>query len=369
MQQNSEQKQWESYVKEELSLLTPLLNARGHVLDEDQPHLSGERFLMQAVTTSSGKKLILLGMHQEKGVRVVIKATRDTRGTQELQHEHTCRTLLNTLDFAYDTFTAPAEISFFEKDGFLISVQEYIEQESTFLERPLSEQFSFALQAFKVQESAHATTHNHIRAITRTFGKKDTEDYLASFSTFKRTIGKNVQDDGELVTALSTAERILIEHQRTLTQYGGFLTHTDFVPHNFRIKNNTLYLLDFSSIRFGNKHEGWARFVNFMALYNPPLQSAIEQYVKDNRAPEEYESLWLMRIYRLGEIIFYYTETLAKTDGDLRALNQARVAFWGDVLKAVLEKKEVSEERINTYKTTREALRSDDEKKRQQGLH
>ena len=161
----------------------------------------------------------------------------------------------------------------------------------------------------------------------------------------------------------------LREHEKTIEQYSGFLTHTDFVPHNIRIHDDTIYLLDHSSLTFGNKYEGWARFVNFMTLYNPMLENALVTYVKENRTPEESVSLRMMRIYRLGEIIWYYVQTLEKSTGDLHTLNTARITFWSTVLTHILKDERIPESIITEYKKTRDSLRSDDEKKRQQGLH
>lgn len=72
-------KTWEAYCESELALLTPMVHAHGIILDDEQKHLQGERYLQQAVTTTSGRKLILTGKDKE-GARVVIKATRDEGG-------------------------------------------------------------------------------------------------------------------------------------------------------------------------------------------------------------------------------------------------------------------------------------------------
>jgi thiamine kinase-like enzyme len=162
---------------------------------------------------------------------------------------------------------------------------------------------------------------------------------------------------------------VLLKNHSRIDQYGNFLTHTDFVPHNFRIKDGTLYLLDFSSLRFGNKHEGWARFLNFMTLHNRELETLLVSYVKDNRSEEELESLWLMRLFRLGEIITYYVTTLDKSVDNLLTLNQSRVVFWSEVLKAELRNERVAESIVEEYRQQRDQLRTEEEKVRQVGLH
>jgi len=357
---------WESYRDRELQALTPLLAKHGITLEDEQPHIAGERYLMQAVTTTSGRKLILLG--QMNGKRVVIKATTDSEGAKELLHERTCRELLVKIRFAYEVFHTPEEVLFTREEGFTLSVQRFIEQSSTFIGRPLKEQFALALSAFKAQEGAHATTYGHMRRIRGTFGSMSASDYLREFASFRDNVRIH-QEVPELVVLLEKAYAVLHEHSETIERYTGFLTHTDFVPHNFRVVGDDIYLLDYSSLRFGNKYEGWARFVNFMALYNPKLEQALTDYVRLNRTPEEEAALHLMRIYRLGEILWYYTRTLSQSTGDLQRLNRARIEFWSKLLTALLSGKRLTNDDIATYTNLRDRLRSEDEKRRQKDLH
>jgi hypothetical protein len=359
---------WETYCNEELTALTPLLTAHGYSLDAEQKHLQGERYLMQAVTTTSGKKLILSGKNSED-VRVIIKATRDAAGKKEITHERMCRAFLQKIDFAGEVFHTPEELAYFEVDDFVITIQRFIPQACSFLERPTEEQFSLALRAFKGQESAHATTAKHRRAVTNIYGMRDGALYLNTFTSFYEKIAQELGEAHPVCATLKNAERVLKDNATTIEQYCGFLTHTDFVPHNVRINGDTIFLLDFSSLTFGNKYEGWARFINFMTLYNPPLQRACKEYVRLNRTPEETVSLRMMRLYRLGEILWYYVRASKQSTGDLQKLNGARISFWHEVLQCVLSETEVPQSIIETYKNIRDALRSDDEKKRQQGLH
>lgn len=363
--ENKDGKQiWNDYIKDELLLLTPILKELDFELDEFQPHTIGERFLMQAMTTASGTKLILLGNRKSDGLRVIIKATRDRSGSKELEHERKSREIIQKIKFAYQVFFSPREILFIKKNGYTISISEFIEQECPFLERPIEEQFSFALKSFKAQESAHATTYEHKKMIRKVFECFDSQHYIKNFDNFKKTIL-----DEKISKSLRDASILLKENEENLDQYSSFLTHTDFVPHNFRISGNDIYLLDHSSIRFGNKYEGWARFINFMALYNPKLEKILLDYVRNNRTEEEYLSLKLMRLYRLGEIISYYSLRLDQSTGDLNTLDKERIQFWGNVLMAVLEDKPLSSETLESYKQKRDSLRSHEEKQRQLGLH
>ncbi len=347
----------------QLATITQLLHDLGYTLEPEQPHISGERFLMQAMTTVAGQKFILIGRNHEQE-QVVIKVTNDPNGKAEINHERQCRNNINQLDFAYDVFAVPEELLHVEKNSYLVNVQRFIPQTCSFLDRPIKEQFDFALRAFSAQEHSRATTGRHVAHITNIFGLMTTNDYLRTFDTFTATA-----TNPTIISTLTDTKKWLIEKSIRITQYGNFLTHTDFVPHNFRINNAKLYLLDFSAIRFGNKHESWARFLNFMTLYHPALEEAFLDYFKTNRAPEEYESLHLMRLFRLGEIITYYTKILARSTGNLLALNTARVMFWHEVLVAERQHASINPSIRTAYESLRDQLRSDDEKKRQQGLH
>lgn len=368
MQEIRTKNEWESYCTIELGILEPILADLGYTIQDEQRHIKGERFLMQAVTTASGKKLILSGTRKD-GKRVIIKATRDDAGKKEIEHERTCRSVLGAINFAAEMFHSPTELLYTESHGFLISIQEFIDQPKTFLEHTLEEQFNLALSSFKAQEGAHATTHRHLKSIRKSFEIRNAQTYLNNFSNFVATVSEQQINNRSLRNTLRSTEDELTEHKDTIEQYCGFLTHTDFVPHNIRIKDSTIYLLDHSSLAFGNKHEGWARFLNFMTLYNPTLQAGLEQYMEENRASEEGTSLRLMRLYRLGEIICYYTGTLERSEGDLKLLNKARIDFWQKILMYKLENTPVPEEIITNYKRTRDSLRSPDEKARQKGLH
>ena len=204
--------------------------------------------------------------------------------------------------------------------------------------------------------------------IKKTFESFSSKEYVNNFELFKIKLSESIKDE-EVSEVLNKGFDLLKQNTETIDQYSSFLTHVDFVPHNFRVKGGKLYLLDHSSIRFGNKYEGWARFLNFMALYNPPLEKALTDYVHNNRTTEEHLSLKLMRIYRLGEIIYYYSRTLRKVVDDLHSLNLERIHFWSKILKAVLDDVYVSKDIIDNYKKTRDGLRSEEEKKRQIGLH
>jgi len=358
---------WEIYCERELEIVRPILFDLGFTLEDHQPHLGGERYLMQAITTTSGKKLILVGRGKD-GQRVIIKTTEQTSGMREILHERICRDALKKMKFAYHVFFSPEEVLFTKKAGRMMFIQKFIEQDRTFLERTNAEQFSFLLKAFKAQEGARAATYEHLRFARKNFGSINAEGYLRSFNEFKNKITART-DDENLKKDLLRAQEFLVRENYTIEQYCRFLTHVDFVPHNIRIVGEKIYLLDNSALHFGNKYEGWARCVNFMALYNPPIERALIGYVRNNRTEEETLSLRLMRVYRLGEIIWYYVNTLSKSSGNLLTLNKARVLFWTQMLESVLDDKPLPAEVLENYKHTRDQLRTEDEKDRQKGLH
>ncbi|MBU6323783.1 MAG: hypothetical protein KGI41_02795 [Patescibacteria group bacterium] len=350
---------WEAYRERLLAKLRPVLASLRYTLDDEQPHTQGERHVIQAV--GGGRKLVLLGRAAD-GMSVVVKAADEPEGVREIEHERACRAILERIHFAYGAFSAPAELFFGKRDGLTLSVTEFIEQDQPFLGRTIEDQFGIALAAFKAQESAHATTAAHRAWVARTFGEIDAAQYCANARAYARDIGSENP-------AFARAATLLCEHAETLDRYGSFLTHWDFLPQNFRIRDGKLYLLDQSSLRFGNKYEGWARFVNFMELYNPALARAFVRYVADNRTPEETLSLKLMRAYRLLELVLHHALLLPRTSGNLHALSAARIAFWTTVLECVLDDRNVPEATVEAYKAKRDALRSDDEKARQKNLH
>lgn len=363
MEQMNADAAWKKYCEEELARTRKIFERRGFGLEETQTHLGGERAVI------SGNKLVLVGRRLADGRRVIIKASSQPDGIRELKQERASRGLLQRIRFAYAVLKSPEEFGWFEEQGCAVSVTEFIEQDCAFLERPVRDQFFLAMKAFEIQESFHAATFEQARSIRGSLGLYDAAEYLRQFSGYKDVIISLISGRPEVTELLGRTEKILADGHLRIGQYCGFLTHTDFVPHNFRIIGRDIYLLDHSSIRFGNKYEGWARFLNFMLLHHRELEQMVLTYVKDNRTAEESEALELMRIYRFGEIVRYYVGRLEKSTGDLLDLDKARVDFWLDALRAQVDGAPLAEERIQNYRDIRDKLRSDEEKRRQQGLH
>lgn len=335
-----------------------ILTERGFFIDEAQPYISGERFLM------AKSKLVLAGSLPPNASKVIIKISNTENGRREIRDEKNIRDLLESLSFANKAIALPKEIFYSNDETNTIWVTEFIEQEKIFVSYSIEEQFFIALRAFEAQEAFHATTFEHIRKVAPTFEVFDQQKYLDTFNIFVETL-KTECGNREATRTLTRALKFFAEHLKTIERYGRFLTHTDFVPHNFRIKNKEIYMLDCSAVHFGNKYEGWARFLNYMYIHNPALEHLLAEYIRKNRGEEEYLSLRLMRIYKAGHLLAYYARSLKDTTGDLHSLTELRLNFWNDILKCLLADVEPTEKLITTYRKERTALRSPEEKERQ----
>jgi hypothetical protein len=315
-----------------------------------------------------GMKLVLTGMRQTDLLRVVIKASSITEGQREIEHERIARERINRIPFAYHAFTVPQELHFSYEGPFLISIVEYVTQDAPLLSRPLDEQFFLTLKALECQEGAHATTGVHTAHVRSSFELSDAEAYLHEFDTFAAKAENAAPDNKKLTQIFRDATHFLYQNRTTLERYAGFLTHADFVPNNFRVRGHDLYLLDYASIHFGNKYEGWARLLNFMVHHNPKLERALAHYVKENRGADEYLALQLMRVYKIGFLLKYYAEAITKTDGTTHELMQTRLSFWILVMQCVLDDCTVPSEAISDLLEKEGALRTEDEKARQREM-
>lgn len=332
------------------------IESLGFSLDTEQPHISGERFLMMK------DKQVLVGKDKD-GRRIIIKIATKPDGQKEIENEKQIRDLLTSIVFANDKILFPKEIFFGRKDGYLIWATEFISQDKVYVEHDIEEQFFLILKALEAQEAFHATTFEHLKSVGKLFEVYDARKYFDKFGEFRKTVSS--LEDPELEETLSKVSGTLAQNKSTIDIYSNYLTHTDFVPHNFRISRKTIYMLDLSAVHFGNKYEGWARFLNYMVIHNPKLEKLLSEYVKKNRGREEYLNLRLMRIYKLGFLLDFYAKSLAKTEGDLKELTKERIGFWHEILKHILEDKEIPDGFVEEYKRKRDDLRSEEEKKRQ----
>lgn len=370
MDVNPIKQEWLEYCKRELEIVTPPIQAAGFSIDAEQVHISGERYLMTSSRDvgGGGKKLVLLGKRISDNIRVVIKTSTEKKGIEEIRQERNARNVLKTINFAYRNIHTAEEIFFLEKSGIIISITVYIEQDRAFMSRGLDEQFFLALRAFETQEGVHLTTYSHSESVKHTFEIADGDYYIRSFASFKEHIEKEIPDSTNLIDTITKGAQFLTNHKSIIDRYCGFLTHSDFVPNNLRVSGNELYLLDYGSIHFGNKYESWARFLNFMVHHNRPLEIALTQYVKDNRSGDGYLSLRLMRVYKIGFLLQFYSAALKKTSGNLHELIQLRIQFWITTMQSILEDTVVPIETVTALVEAEDRLRTSDEKKRQEEM-
>jgi hypothetical protein len=287
-------------------------------------------------------------------------------GIEEIEQEYLGKLALQNLDFSYTFFHEP-ETYFrqIHKDEAIV-ISEFIEEEKKFLERTSKEQFDLVLKAFETLEGVHVVVNNHAKQIKSFF-------QVYTFSKYAQELQVNfdkiVAEFTDLEYDLEAFAKIFLSGEERVKQYCGFLTHFDFVPHNFRVSGDKIYLLDHSSLRIGNKHEGWARLINFMSLYNRELEVGVIKYFELNRSKEEIESLKLMRIFRLFELLAHHTKIYKESADSLKELSKKRVYFWFELLKAVIDDRLLDGEVVMNYKNSRDSLRSDDEKERQKVLY
>lgn len=348
----------------EIAVISGLLKPLGFSLDDKQPYMSGERYLALGM---AGGKLVLAGT-DKKGMKVIIKASRQKEGIKEIESEKQSRDLIRSLSFANKKILIPEELFYGTRGDYIFLIILFIPQDKVFEAHTTEEQFFIALSAFEAQESFHATTYEHLRAVKKVFPVLSSVEYLHDFERLKKSILRHYPDE-PLRTILERTESFLIGNTITIDRHASYLTHTDFVPHNFRIAEHTLYMLDcvpnYATIHFGNKYEGWARFLNYMLVHSPELERLLATYVRNNRGEDEYLSLRLMRAYKIAFLLDFYARSLAKTTGDLRALTLARLAYWREALNAILEDRSLAREVTEKYVATRNALRSEEEKERQ----
>lgn len=351
--------QWKEYVTAQLATIAALVKPLGYELDLQQIHISGERYLM------TRNKLVLSATRISDGKAVIVKASNHPDGQKEITTEKTARDTLMSIEFASEYILFPAEIYFGTTGGYMLWIAEYVPQDKVFVAHSIEDQFFMALRAFEAQESFHATTFEHLKTIQKNFAVFGPDKYVASFKEFPEKMRAALTEAKLDVQPLTDALQLLQLNGAILAKYANYLTHTDFVPHNFRVRDHALYMLDCSAVHFGNKYEGWARFLNYMLIHNPKLEQMLSTYIRVNRGADEYLDLRLMRIYKIGFLLQYYASALDKTSGDLRELTLLRIVFWYDMLRAVVSDTLPDPSVGERYRAGRDGLRSQEEKERQ----
>ena len=353
--------QWQSYKESELKILLPILTELGYTISDNQTHTQGERFLM------SGYKLVLIGASTKNQERVIIKFSSKPSGSQEIIHEHHVVQTLKDIHFMSQAFLIPKSILFKNTKKYTLLINSFIEEEKGFLEHDFEKQFFLALSAFETQEGLHITARTHKNKLKNIFTFTNSDTYIAHFLEYKKYIN-NKYPDKKVSEILDKTLQFIKINKNTLERYCDFSTHNDFVPHNMLIHNNNIFFLDPTSISVGNKYESWARFQNYMLLYNRPLEMALSEYVQNNRPEDEYLANTLMRLYKLGELLQYHAKAYSQSSDDLKKLCVARMEFWSDVMDSLLKGESISADKIEVYKKLRDSLRSTEEIKRQKTM-
>ena len=367
---NHGKKEWLSYCEKELEGAIPILTSFGFSIDKEQPHIGGERYLMigRRDVGGGGRKLVLIGTNNRNDERVIIKLSSDKEGIKEIAQEHKSREILAKIDFAYRNFFTPDEVLYKKSGKYLFFITKYISQDRTFISRDLDEQFFLALRAFEMQEGVHATTYSHAETIKDAFGMVDAEYYFKTFEKFIASVKSEKLDNKNIASTMEKGLDFLKFNKKIIDRYSGFLTHSDFVPNNMRVKDNNVFLLDHASVYFGNKYESWARFINFMIHHNRALENALTSYIKHNRDKDEYESLRLMRVYKIGFLLQFYAKSLKKASGNNRKITLLRLEFWAKIMDLIISDEEIPRELVTTFTKKEDSLRSLDELKRQKEM-
>jgi hypothetical protein len=349
---------YQEKIKLELKNISPVLSGLGFELEKKQPHIGGERMIL------SQKKLVLLCTEKSTGNRAVAKCSKFKEGIDEIKREKEVRSHLTNVKFALDELALPKEMFFGEKNGYLIFITQYINQEKIFVGYSLLDQFFMALRALERQESFHATTYEHLNIIKNTFDVQTPQNYSEKFDYFIKNINKNCENS-QISFLFEKTKKFFDENLKIIETYSYYLIHEDLVPHNFRIENLQIHTLDCASLHYGNKYESWARFLNYMTIHNPELENKLTNYIKNNRGENEYFCLRLMKIFKIAQLMNYHSGLLDKIDGNFLALTKIRLVFWSKFLSRLLEDKKISAAEHSDYIQKRNALRSEEEKERQ----
>lgn len=340
-------------VTDEIAALAEKL---GIILDDTQLNIGGERDIL------SPHKYVLMGSYKNSGERAVLKCARHPEGVAEITQEHKIMQALRSLPFSEEELIAPRETFFGMVGAYTASITDYIPQDKVFTDFSLEEQFFMAVHALESQETFHATTREHQGWLRSLFVRHTPHFYIKDYGHMQNNIHAVWPD---ATNTLKKGAEFLSENHSLLEAFDRHLIHFDLVPHNFRIKDRQLYLLDFVSFRLGNKYESWARFVNFMEVHSPKLVPYLLEYVKADRGDSEYLVLRLMRVYKAVFLLNYYAESHKKTEGALRELTGERLKLWTHIVDSILNDTPVDSTILGTYYEKRAALRTPEEKARQ----
>lgn len=348
--------EWDKWKKEALVRVQEVLDMHDIVLDEVQNQLIGERYLM------SGKKLVLQGSNKHSLGKVIVKYSDDKHLINEISDERRRKKIIENIKFGYKSIYFPKELVWTLNNKYALLITEYIDQETVFVKYPIKEQFFYSLKALEAFEGVHSVVSKHDNELKSLSSPKSSEDYIRSFAEMKEDTEKQIPERKHTLEVLDDGLDFLKANQSLVQKYCDFLTHDDFVPHNMRILENDVVVLDHSSLVVGNKYESWARFLNFMIIYGRDLDNMLSEYVLTNRGEEEYTTLRLMRIYKVGFLINFYAKAINKTTGPLFNITDNRVKMWTKVMECLIQNVEIPIDLISQHHEILKNNRSEEEK-------
>lgn len=351
-------KEWESKIATELPKVKGLLLELGYQLDEIQPNLMGEKFLMKI------DKFILSAKRISDGQKVIVKISKDSNGIKEIEADRNASKNLEKLPFALDSIKIAEEYYFDKKSGYIIFIIEFLEQETSLMKLPLDEQFYITLRAFDVLENIYLATKEHKKYVKDKFAIYTGELYLQKFTEYRDTIN-SILNDPHVDSIISSAKNLFLDNLNSVKKFEDFFVHEDFVQQNFRIKKDMLYFIDHEALRFGNLFETQARYLNFMLVHSPLLEKKYIEHLKINKDPERLTSLRMMRLLKCTQLLEYYAKSLQKTQGNEYAISKIRFDFWLSVLEHLMNDSVIHESIVNEFKDARNKLRSPEEIERQ----
>jgi len=345
--------------------VAPTLAKAGFALDseDNQVHIGGERALI------SRDKLVLKGWRISDASRVIIKASASLAGIREIERESACRRCLAEINRSFQSpiFFYPDELGFLQEDDLCISVIEYVDQDMRFLDRPLEEKLHLSLSALHAQERVTVGAVKNLAGVADRFGTITANTYLREFKAHLKNALTYFPQNLVLRSNLEHADTFFRERLCHVREHHGFLIHSDFVPNNFRVIGSEFYYLDLGAFRFGNRYESWARYLNWLMVWDCRLEAVLVDHINEGRGREHHASLSAMRAFNIGFLIQMYSKLLPEVQENARlhALQSGRLNLWTSALIALIHGDHMPEQTALEFAQFQESLRSEHERRRQ----
>ena len=324
-----DQDTWDAYREKELPALIPLLASEG-VSIADEPLLRG----VYAVPEKPA--LTLLGTRTEDGKRVVVHVTSDPDTAKDLEGTHRRRECIERYECLPSSIHLPEELAFGRRDMHTFMVTKFLYEDRSFSELSLEEGFFFALRVLEAQEQAPALSYRATRDAHKLLDTFSAQRYVNTVQQYRRSVTKLLPEHTQAQEVLALAGAALLRERERIDRYSGALLYHRASPETVRVSGGEMYLLDPALFRFGNRYESWAHFVDHAALHQPELESALTTYIRENRGEEVSETLRLMRLYTLAEVIHRDARARQRVATEKAVELDTRIDFWTAVLQTQL---------------------------------